>query len=55
MVAGSVGKTTIAVSVKTRDQLAALGRKDDTFDEIIERLLEYYTYKKGKPTKKEAR
>ncbi|MFZ1076763.1 MAG: hypothetical protein WAN47_04960 [Nitrosotalea sp.] len=32
--------TTIALSHKTRDKLAALGKKDQTFDEILNFLLE---------------
>jgi len=34
------GKTTLAVSTKTRDRLAVRGKKDDTFDDIIEKLLD---------------
>ena len=33
-------KTSLSVSVKTRDRLAARGKKDDTFEEIIVRLLD---------------
>jgi len=33
-------KTSIAVSRKIRNQLAAIGNKDSTFDEIIQSLLE---------------
>ena len=36
----ATGKTSLSVSVKTRDRLAARGKKDDTFDEIIGRLLD---------------
>jgi len=32
-------KTTVDLKRKTRDQLAALGKKDSTFDEIIQELL----------------
>lgn len=32
-------KTTIAVGKVIRDQLASLGTKDSTFDEIIQKLL----------------
>lgn len=35
-------ETTIRVKVKTRDDLAVLGNKDDTFDDIIRRLIESY-------------
>ena len=32
-------KTSIAVSRKIRDQLASLGSKDSTFDEILQKLI----------------
>ena len=32
-------KTSIAISRKIRDQLASLGTKDTTFDEIIQDLI----------------
>lgn len=32
-------KTSIAISKKTRDELAALGTKDQNFEEIIKELL----------------
>ena len=32
--------TTIQVSVPVRDQLKALGRKGDTYDDVISKLLE---------------
>lgn len=32
--------TTIQVTVKTRGRLASLGAKDETFDQIIVRLLD---------------
>lgn len=32
--------TTISVTKPTRERLAALGTKDSTFDEIIQKLLE---------------
>ena len=32
-------KTSIAISRKIRNQLAAIGTKDSTFDEIIQKLL----------------
>lgn len=37
--------TTIWVKKTTRDNLAALGNKDDTFDDIIVMLID--SYKKG--------
>ena len=33
------GKTTIAVSKSIRDQLASIGNKDSTFDEIVQQLI----------------
>ena len=32
-------KTSIAISRKIRNQLAAIGTKDSTFDQLIEKLL----------------
>lgn len=37
--------TTLRVKVSTRDDLASCGNKDDTFDDIIRRLINFY--KKG--------
>ena len=34
-----VEETTLRVSKKTRDRLAKIGSKDETFDSIIKRLL----------------
>ena len=34
------GKTNIQVTREVRDKLASIGRKDDTYDDIIRRLLE---------------
>jgi len=34
-----VKKTTIAIERETRDKLAALGKKDQNFEEIIKELL----------------
>lgn len=34
------GKTTIELSIETRDKLKELGKKGETYDEIIRRLLE---------------
>ncbi|MHC1597045.1 MAG: DUF7557 family protein [Methermicoccaceae archaeon] len=33
-------KTTIQISVETRDRLASLGRKGETYEDIIRRLLD---------------
>jgi len=37
-----MSKTNIQVSRETRDYLAKLGRKGDTYDDIIRRLLTFY-------------
>jgi hypothetical protein len=37
--------TTIQVKETTRDKLKQLGRKGDTYDQIIERLLQIYEKK----------
>ena len=34
--------TTLRVKVSTRDRLADIGNKDDTFDDIINRLVDFY-------------
>jgi len=39
-------KTTIQVSKKLRDKLKELGKKGETYEEIIRRLVEHY--EKGK-------
>lgn len=36
------GKTNIQVSRTTRDALAKMGSKGDTYDDIIRRLIEFY-------------
>jgi len=40
------GRTTIQVSVETRDRLRRIGRKGETYDDIIRRLLELAEGKK---------
>jgi predicted CopG family antitoxin len=35
-------KTNIQVDVETRDKLADLGKKGDSFADIVKRLLEFY-------------
>jgi predicted CopG family antitoxin len=43
-----VAKTTLAVSYETRDRLAALAKeKDESFEEIIKRLLDKNANKAG--------
>jgi hypothetical protein len=34
--------TTVKLSKKTRDRLAELGSKGETYEEIIQRLIEFY-------------
>ena len=34
--------TTVKVTKKTRQKLAELGRKSETYEDIIERLIEFY-------------
>jgi len=34
--------TTVKISKKTRDKLAELGSKKETYENIIERLIEFY-------------
>ncbi len=36
------GMTTIQLSKETRDMLAALGQKRETYDEIVTRLIKFY-------------
>ena len=36
----NISKTTITLSKETRNKLATLGKKDQTFDQIISKLLE---------------
>ena len=38
-------KTTILVTKKTREQLKALGRKGETYEDIITRLMEEINYR----------
>lgn len=40
-----MSKTNIQVSRETRDRLAELGRKDDTYDDIIKRLIDLYNHR----------
>lgn len=35
-------KTNVQISRATRNALADLGKKDDTFDDVIRMLLEFY-------------
>jgi hypothetical protein len=35
--------TTVKVTRKTKGKLSALGRKDETYDQIIRRLIDFYT------------
>jgi len=38
-------KTSIAVSRKIRDQLASLGNKDSTFEDIVQKLIKEWREK----------
>jgi len=40
------GKTTIELSKETRDQLKELGKKGETYDQIVRRLLKLATGEK---------
>ena len=42
--------TTIRLKRKTRERLARLGNKDESFDDIVQRLLDFYerNMKRGK-------
>ena len=46
---GSV--TTVKLSKKTRDELADLGKKNETYEGIIRRLMDFYV-KNGPPKSK---
>ncbi len=35
--------TTVKVTKKTKGRLAELGKKNETYEEIIERLIEFFT------------
>ncbi len=37
-----VSRTTISMSPETRDRLKALGRKGETYDELLNRLIDDY-------------
>lgn len=43
--------TTILISKELRENLKGLGKKGETYDEIIQRLVDYYQKKNGKVTK----
>jgi hypothetical protein len=45
-----MGKTTILVETETRDKLRHIGRKSDTYDDIIKMLISVYE-KEGKNKK----
>jgi hypothetical protein len=42
--------TTVKLSKKTRDKLAELGSKNETYEDIIERLIEFYIKNSQKTT-----
>lgn len=35
-------RTTISLDAETRDRLKALGRKGETYDELVNRLIDHY-------------
>ena len=37
-----MSKTTIQIETKTRDKLKSIGKMEDTYDSLIERLVEFY-------------
>jgi predicted DNA-binding protein len=37
-----VGRTTISLDEETRDRLKALGRKGETYDDLVNRLIDHY-------------
>ncbi len=39
---GEIKKTTIQVLTTTRDLLKSVGRKDETYDDLITRLVNFY-------------
>jgi len=39
--------TTVKVTRKTRDMLAELGKKTETYEDIIQRLIEFYNDSRG--------
>lgn len=39
--------TTVKIKKETRDQLAELGTKKETYDQIIQRLIECYKRNRG--------
>lgn len=41
------GKTTVQISIETRNRLMELGKKGDSYDDIIRRLLEAVGAKSG--------
>ena len=37
-----MSKTTIQIETKTREKLRSIGKMEDTYDTLIERLVEFY-------------
>ncbi len=44
--------TTVKVTKRTKGRLAQLGKKDETYDDIIARLLEFYDNNSNAPRTK---
>jgi len=42
-------KTTVKVRLETKKLLAELGKKDDTYDDVIVRLIEFYRKNTDQP------
>jgi len=42
------GFVTIRISKETRERLKALGRKGETYDDVIARLIEFYEKERSK-------
>lgn len=47
-----MNKTVIQVTFETRDKLVSVGKKNETYDDIINRLIATYNNEEGKKLKK---
>ena len=43
--------TTVKVTKKTRERLAELGKKNETYEEIIQKLIQFYNDSRNRKTK----
>jgi hypothetical protein len=48
-VSPTMSRTTISLDTETRDRLKALGRKGETYDELVNRLIDHYLRVEGGP------